>query len=135
MPLRSNGLVLNQANLTLDAGVEMRFLGNNAMIEIDGGNFLVNGTTANPVLLRGTVSEPGHWGGVHLIGSTASNLRSVTIEHGGAPVAQFNANLSLVNSSLTVSDVTLSNSSGFGIATDMQSSVSGEIELLNNALQ
>ena len=135
VPLRSNGLMMSQANLTLNPGVEMRFLGNNAIVEIDGGDLIIDGTAENPVLLRGTVSEPGHWGGVHLIDSAASNLSNVTIEHGGAPVAQFNANLSLVNSSVTLSDVTLSNSSGFGIASDAQSSISGEPELINNVLQ
>jgi len=135
VPLKSNGLLMNQANLTINAGVEMRFLGNNAFVEIDGGDLFINGTAENPVLLRGTVTEPGHWGGVHLIDSTASNLSNVTIEHGGAVVAQFNANLSAVNSSVTVFNVTLSNSSGFGFASDAQSSVSGEFEFINNVLQ
>ena len=97
VPLKSNGLLLNQANLTLNAGVEMRFQGDNAFVEIDGGDLFINGTVENPVLLRGTFAEPGHWGGVHLIDSTASNLSNVTIEHGGAMVTRFNANLSAVN--------------------------------------
>ena len=135
VPLKSNGLLLNQANLTLNAGVEMRFQGDNAFVEIDGGDLFINGTVENPVLLRGTFAEPGHWGGVHLIDSTASNLSNVTIEHGGAMVTRFNANLSAVNSSLTVSNVTLSNSSGFGFASDGQSNVTGMFDFINNLLQ
>ena len=134
VPLKSNGLVVEQANLTIDAGVGMRFQPGKS-VQIYDGDLLVNGTLESPVLLSGLVRESGSWGGVHLIRSAASNIKNTTIEYGGAAAVLYNANLGLQDSSATVSNVTLRYSSGYGVFVDSGSSLSGVPVESDNVLQ
>ena len=135
VPLRSNGLSLERANLTIDAGVSMRFLANRQIL-IEDGDLIVNGTAADPVTLSGFSEVAGFWGGVELRQSTASRLTHVTIEHGGALVGQSNANLTLVNSNADLDNVTLRRSGGFGFSLRDGSQFTGSAPILiDNLLQ
>jgi len=132
-----SGLTISQANLTLDAGVEMLF---GQTLDINGGNLIVNGTADNRVVLsaQGRTPGPGDWGGVHLVDSSASRLQYMTIKDGGGSGGRANANLSLTSSFATVQNVILEDSSGYGyVLVDEGSRFSNaaEVQLLNNALQ
>lgn len=130
--IRINGIEIQQADLTIEAGVEIKFL-ENKWLEIDGGNLQINGTVEEPVLLTSSVRGAGNWGGVHLFNSPNSRLENVTIEFGGAPVLQHNANLTLSNSAASLVNVTLRDSSALGIYTDADSVLTGTPVLINNA--
>ena len=137
VPIRSDGLTMSRAELTIDAGVEIVFNEGVGLFIVEGGNLIVNGTLDNPVLLTADVANPGRWGGVHLTDSTDSRLSGLTIEYGGAPVARFNANLAINNSTVSLNDVSLNNSSGYGYFADENSQVNllGDVQQNNNALQ
>ncbi len=136
VPLRSNGILMEQADITIEAGVEIRFL-SGAFLQIDNGDLLIKGTQEKPVLLRGIENSPGYWGGVHLRSSAASSLENVTIEYAGAPVLQSNANLTLANSTASLVNVILRDSSAYGYVLDDSSefSRSENVQLIDNALQ
>ena len=134
VPLVSDGLYLTDANLTIDAGVEMRFQPESS-INVTNGDLFINGVADSPVLLSATDRTPGSWGGVNLERSGNSNLKQVTIEYGGRLVATYSANLGLSQSSATVSDVTLRNSSGYGVRISSDSTLSGTYQEIDNELQ
>ncbi len=135
--LRNYGITLTNADLTIDAGVEIIFGPGISMFVEDDSNLIVNGTADNPVLFTSSVRGAGEWGGVHLTDSPDSRLEGLIIEYGGEPVARYNANLALDNSSVTLKDVTLRNSSGYGYFADENSQVTdlGNVQQTNNALQ
>ncbi len=136
VPLRSNGILMEQADVTIEAGVEIQFL-SDTFLQIDDGNLLVKGSPERPVLLSGTENSPGFWGGVHLRNSPASSLENVTIEYAGAPVLQANANLTLADSAASLVNVILRNSSAYGYVLDGNSELlrSDGVQLIDNALQ
>lgn len=73
-------------SLSLGPGVEIRFGGAGEGLRVAQSGFLsAVGTASEPVLLTGTESVPGHWGGVQFDGSnSASNrLDFVVVEYGG----------------------------------------------------
>ncbi len=134
VPLVSDGVYSTDANLTIDAGVEMRFQPESS-IDVTNGDLFINGVADSPVLLSATDRTPGSWGGVNLERSANSNLKLVTIEYGGSIVATYSANLGLSRSSATVSDVTLRNSSGYGVRLSADSTISGSYQEIDNELQ
>jgi len=137
VPLRTNGLtVTQQSTLTIDAGVEMEF-GPGSALFIEQSNLAVRGVADNPVLFTGREKTPGSWGGVHLVDSTSSTLEGLTIEFGGAAVAEHDANLSLVNSTAALSNVVLESSAGFGVFVDGDSQFSNfsNVQQINNMFQ
>ena len=76
--------VNNGVSLTVDAGVEVRFDGNYALIV--RGTLLADGTPSDPVLFTSNRPEPapGDWAFLDLrADSTASVLHHVIIEYGG----------------------------------------------------
>lgn len=138
IPLRNFGLTLINADLTIDAGVEIIFVPGVA-VSIDGGDLIINGSSESPVVLTSNVEEPGGWGGVKLIDSTNSTLEGVIIEYGGETLTRFrfNANLSLESSTASLRDVTLRDSAAFGVFADENSMLNnlGNVQELNNLLQ
>ena len=58
IPLRNFGLTLINADLTIDAGVEIIFVPGVA-VSIDGGDLIINGSSESPVVLTSNVEEPG----------------------------------------------------------------------------
>lgn len=74
------------ATLTIEAGVEARFT-QSADLDVRG-KILALGSAAKPILLTGTLTQPGYWYGVALNGTslaplTGSHFEYVTIEASG----------------------------------------------------
>lgn len=135
VPYKHFGLTLTNSDLIVDAGVEVIFDTNISWMLEQGSNLIVNGTTENRVLFTGEEKNPGAWGGIHLVDSTDSKIEGLTIEYGGQAVARFNANLSFENSTVTLKDVTLRESAGYGYFADDNSVVEElNVQQTGNAL-
>jgi hypothetical protein len=112
-----------RGSLTLDAGVTIRFEPNQSMRIISSGGLAAVGTADDPVVITGTVAEPGSWGGLHFNDSdnAMNRLDHVLIEYGGGvPVGTIaGANLVLRHGStanrVEISNTTLRRSKGYGI--------------------
>lgn len=136
VPIYINGINMEQANLTIEAGADIRFQEDKYLRILDG-DLKIEGTADNKVRLGGTITRPGFWGGVHIVDSSASSLKNVIIEYGGAPVLQQNANLVVSRSNVFLDNVELRDSSARGYAIDDESEVSppaSAITLIGNAL-
>ncbi|MBX2880401.1 MAG: hypothetical protein KTR32_10740 [Granulosicoccus sp.] len=124
MPIISNGIILEDSDLTIHAGVELRFLGPEG-IHVDG-NLLAEGTTDQPILLTSLVAGRGQWEGVTLSNALGSILDHVTIEHAGGQHSHSDssldragaANLYLRNAVAALSNVTLQEGAGYGFYLD-----------------
>ncbi len=103
---------VRNATLTFDAGVEVRFAAD-ADLEVGWNNsdaiFMVNGTSAAPVVFRGAADDPGFWRGIILRQNvrTSSVIDHLEIRHAGG----LDSNALRVESALTLQNVSVSDSS------------------------
>ena len=73
------------ATLRLSAGVVLKFAEAAKLAVSSSGTLTANGTAAAPVVLSGSVSTPGYWGGVEFQNSTSVGnlLRGSVIQYAG----------------------------------------------------
>jgi hypothetical protein len=115
------------ATLTIDAGVEMRFA-SGVGISVDGGPSAVlsaDGSSDSPIRMTATEGneEPGWWRGVAIYSGNANNLLDhVIIRHGGSEVPGLLAEgggLALAGgASVTLTNSTIAQSGTFGLYLD-----------------
>lgn len=72
--LNGKMVVENGASLIIPAGTKIvADKGSNYLIVDRGGKIFINGTEAKPVVFEGSVNEPGHWGGLVILGNAPTN--------------------------------------------------------------
>lgn len=143
VPVLSGGMVAN-SSLKIEAGVEMRFLGN-SVIEING-EFLSAGSAEKPVTLTANVASPGEWIGLSLHQRSTAELRHTVVEFAGGTS---DSNISGENggaiqltcsvgipAQLSISDSDIVSSGGWGIFLDEPGcdvNVGQEVRFIDNA--
>jgi len=112
------------ANLTIAAGVRMEFASGGQITVADGASLTANGTAEQPIMLTGAEALPGFWDGVQYAfsNSAQNSLEHVVIEYAGSSAngdaaLHIRANGSFP-SRLSVSNVTLRQSAGYGFNID-----------------
>ena len=108
--------VTNNATLTIEPGVEIRFGPGSSLTigNLGNGTLMAKGAPTQPILFTGTTKSPGAWNGVHFSSlSKNSNLDYCIIEYagGGAPPA----NIHVKASNPTITHTTVRSSSVDGI--------------------
>ncbi len=112
------GSLTVDANLTLMAGVTIRFPDKEWLYIGSSGALTANGTAADPILLTGQTASPGWWTGVWFedSNSLANVLEYVTVEFGGHNTYGVQANLYVGGTSRAdIRNCTLRNSGGYGL--------------------
>lgn len=111
-----------EAPLTIEEGVTIQFPQDQGMIVKDMGALTVNGTAANPVVLRGQNEvNTGFWQGIHIqTNNPANKIQNATIAHAGVKGwnggAESDAAIFLDdNTQITLTDVTLGPGGGYGV--------------------
>ena len=74
--------------LTLVAGSELRFEGDQILLVTSGGGFQAIGTASEPIVLTGTEAVRGHWGGLGFVNTdhAMNRLEHVIVEYGGGRI-------------------------------------------------
>lgn len=89
--LVESGAVNVTADITLAAGVEMRFVQDATFRVAPEGTFNAVGSADMPIVLRGELEERGYWQGLTVESKSSANvLEHVELAHGGA--SQWNGN-------------------------------------------
>jgi hypothetical protein len=112
--------------LTLLAGTELRFEGDQSMLVTDGGGLSAVGTAEEPIVFTGTEAVRGYWGGVGFAGTdnAMNRLEHVIVEYGGGRNiggAMQKANVVVVNGGagelgrVTIRNSTLRQSAEYGL--------------------
>ncbi|MEL7191179.1 MAG: hypothetical protein AAFO96_01985 [Bacteroidota bacterium] len=79
-----SGCVLNViAELQIEAGTVIEFEENSGLGVYDNGKLIVQGTSAEPVIMRGTESIKGWWRGIHLESALSSSIENAEISDAG----------------------------------------------------
>ena len=115
---------------TLEPGLEVRFASGQRLNFREDAVFVAEGTSEDPIVIRGTTEAPGFWAGLAFFTkSTESRLSYVTISHAGSTkLATFveEAAISLVDANLRAGNVTVTETTGFGIFVDDSSVLTDE---------
>lgn len=114
--VRSNGLVVESAALTLGAGLNLLMDGN-SRIRVDDGAFTAVGTTDSPITLTARFSP---WNGIQLSGRGDKQINHLVIEDAGV-AGDGNGAIELEctersPASLSIQNTDISNSLSYGIA-------------------
>ena len=124
------------STLTVEAGARLEFEAKGGLVVDETGSLVVNGTASNRVQLTGKVQTPGYWRGIGLV-SLTNGLSHADLSHGGSAeglccgffINGVNARSNLVvgdhatAASVTLTDVTSTNSGGSGVTALSQSTV------------
>jgi len=137
VPYRLTGRVYFYAPVVIEAGVTM-YMSANASIWVGSssasvGRIVANGSAAQPITITSAnVLNPllgataGDWQGIEFASSTNNSFNYVSVSYGGALGLNASANVVLINNStLTIHNSTISDSSGYGIWSNSTSSVTG----------
>ncbi|GAB5535788.1 MAG: hypothetical protein Rubg2KO_20370 [Rubricoccaceae bacterium] len=113
-------LSLDNETLTIEPGTVVGFTSNSRLRMVNDGVIKAIGTAEEPIWLKGTEEQPGHWAGVVFQNARLdeNTLDYVTIEHGGSgPNGTFlGANLEVLGDSrVSITNTVLRHSLGFGI--------------------
>ena len=95
--------ITDDGALTLEPGVELVVPGGQSIAVSNRAKFIAKGTSADPVILRGSVQEAGSWSGLFFNGSTSGDLEQVVVRHTGADERSIQLKN---NAQLTLKDVT-----------------------------
>ena len=139
VPLRSAGMTINNASLTLGAGLNL-LMDMDTVIRVDGG-FNAVGTVENPITLEARLTGSGVWQGIQLSGRGNKQIDHLVIRDAGAEGAE-NAAISLQCTSqepanLSIANTDISGSLSFGIAvspTGCTLDVGDNVTFFNNLL-
>ncbi|HLW08292.1 MAG TPA: DUF5018 domain-containing protein [Marinilabiliaceae bacterium] len=102
-------------DLNLQKGVVLEFNSGKVLTVVDEGMINALGDAENPVIFTGAVNEEGFWGGISIQNSRNNRLENCIVTAGGYNTYSKRANISMWdNSKLTLSNVKLMNSSGYG---------------------
>ena len=89
-------LVAEPATLVIPEGTVLRFAQSAKLVVTDGATLSIEGSLQAPVVLTGSISARGYWGGVEIQRSTGPGnlVRGAVIQYGGGGdvVAAFSAN-------------------------------------------
>jgi len=122
--LKNNLLIKNDATLTISSGVNL-LLSDNVDISIgtaiEAGGLVANGISGNTVTFTSLDSLP--WGNINVESPSTVSLTHTTLENGGGDVTTYDgASLVVYGDSqlpvkkiATVSNLTISNSAGYGV--------------------
>ena len=118
IPVRSNGLTVTNASLTLGAGIEMLMDANSQFI-VEGA-FMAVGTADNPIILSARTGPNGIWNGLQLSGRGEKVIDHLVITDAGA-AGEGNGAIELSCSdvapaSLSIQNTDISGSLSYGIA-------------------
>lgn len=122
--LADDGITISEpANLTLQAGVVIKFGSGTDLLVSSGASFTAEGTQAEPIVLSGTEATPGYWEGIHFLFSNSLNNRldHVQIEYAGGgsngAAILVDAN-SASPARVAISNTSILNSSSYGFSFD-----------------
>jgi len=129
--LAPSGITVSEpANLTLDAGVVIKFGAGRTLTVNSGASLTANGTATNPVVLTGREASAGHWSGLsfRFSGSMNNVLDHTQIEYAGNATSDRGA-VSLVSTLSSPARVKMTNSTirrnaGPGLSMDISSTPS-----------
>lgn len=120
IPIRSGGMLINNAPLTIEAGVEMIILPN-SVFDVSG-TLSFQGTADSPILLTGLDSSAGSWQGLLLSGAGNNTINHTQIQHAGINSPQGGAiqlNCTQANPvTLTIDNTDITDSASWGIFQD-----------------
>ena len=123
--ITANLQILQGQTLAIQPGARLLFGDSTGVVVRQGANLVAVGTADRPVLMQGETASPGRWKGIEFYFTVGldTQLEYVTVEHAGSSQ---NSNSALwVRSSgtspatLSLSHVTVSQSAGTGIKTDV----------------
>ena len=104
---------------TIEPGVVIEFQNNAGLGIYDAGTITAVGTSADPIIFRGTSQTQGFWRGVHLeTRSVLNNLEHLTIQDAGSNYVYCcnePATLFLKNAQLSMTNVSIANGAALGI--------------------
>ncbi len=118
--LANNGIrVEDSANLTLQAGVVIKFASGEQLFVESDASLTAEATSIDPIVLSGQEPTPGYWDGVRFFFSNSirNRLDHVQIEYAGGGAEDGNVvatSTSLSPTRLAISNSSLINGSGFG---------------------
>lgn len=116
LPIRfAEGLSVGK-ELNLQKGVVLEFNSGKVLTVLDEGMITAIGDAENPVIFTGAVNEEGFWGGISIQNNRNNKMEHCIVTAGGYSTYSKRANISIWNNTkLTLSNVKLMNSSGFGL--------------------
>lgn len=102
--LVNDNVRLTETNLTIDAGVVLKFSDRAGISVSDDSSLTVNGTQAQPVVFTGQQRTTGYWSGVNFVFSNnvKNSLEHLVVEYAGTNTASSGAVSSNSSDSLTV---------------------------------
>lgn len=116
LPIRFAESLSVTKDLNLQKGVILEFNSGKVLTVIDEGMINALGDAENPVIFTGAVNEEGFWGGISIQNSRNNRLEHCIVTAGGYNTYSKRANISIWdNTKLTLSNVKLMNSSGYGL--------------------
>jgi hypothetical protein len=111
--------VNDQAILSVEPGVEIRFNSGTGIKVSATAAIVMNGTAEERILLRGVNTNPGAWGDIEIHSNRDENsLSYVDIQNGGGGTATWNAALYLYDGAADVNNCTITGSGSNGITTE-----------------
>jgi hypothetical protein len=109
--------VSNNAVYTIAPGSILNFNAGYSLTVESGAAISAAGTSANPIVFKGSQATQGYWNGIYINSISLSNVFSYcTISDAGAPTSStFGANVTMANASASFTNCTISNSKDAGI--------------------
>ena len=115
---------------TLEAGIELRFGSARRLNFREDAVFVAVGTEADPIVIRGTTQAPGFWAGLAFFTKDLNTrLSYVEIADAGSDkLGTFveEAAIALIGANLSAGNVTVTDTTGFGIFVDNDSNLTDE---------
>lgn len=131
LPISINGIDQDSGTLIIEAGVELLF-GAESQFRITD-QVLFSGTTDKPILLTSEDDIIGQWGGVQVVEGANVAMTNVVIEHGGFGVTDnpLGANLYANDARLSLRNVTLRQSSSYGLRLSGDNTIVDQFERIS----
>lgn len=125
-----NGIVINiTEELTLNPGVEIQMEENSGLGVFDQGSLTINGTSTQPVVIKGTDLLRGYWRGIHIETNSSKNkFTYAEISNAGSNYVYCCNTISTVflkGGKLNIQNSTLSEGDGYGLYADKDANLEG----------
>ncbi len=108
-------------NIVINAGAEFEFIADAGIVVRSGASIKAQGTASNKIVFTGTSKTAGAWRGLFIGSASVDNIfEHVDISYGGSTdMATYfhKSNMVIDNAKITMRNVSLSGSAGYGIET------------------
>lgn len=101
-------------SITIEDGAQFQFQAN-SRLDLEAGGSLTASAPVTGISFTGTTQVAGYWNGIRVLSGASANFDGVTVSHGGGDGSGSAANISVNQSTLTLTNSTVSNSANYGL--------------------